>query len=134
MQGQSSMKSFMKSFFRLVLTGLVLLVVALLSALTAMRFAIHGQEVAVPGLVGKTPVEAFRLAEESGLPVIVERQFYSATIPAGKILSQVPEAGDRVRRGWQVRVAESLGRNGWRSRMCSAKASGRQKLIFCGVV
>jgi len=105
MQGQSSMKS----FFRLVLTGLVLLVVALLSALTAMRFAIHGQEVAVPGLVGKTPLEAFRLGEESGLPVIVERQFYSATIPAGKILSQVPEAGDRVRRGWQVRVAESLG-------------------------
>jgi len=105
MQGQSSMKS----FFRLVLTALVLLVVALMSALTAMRFAIHGQEVAVPSLVGKTPVEAFRVAEESGLPVVVERQFYSATIPEGKILSQVPEAGSRVRRGWQVRVAESLG-------------------------
>ena len=99
----------MKSFFRLVLTALVLLVVALMSALTAMRFAIHGQEVAVPSLVGKTPVEAFHVAEESGLPVVVERQFYSATIPEGKILSQVPEAGSRVRRGWQVRVAESLG-------------------------
>jgi beta-lactam-binding protein with PASTA domain len=99
----------MKSFFRLVLVALVLLVVALLSALTAMRFAIHGQEVAVPNLVGKTPSEAFRIAEESGLPVIVERQFYSANIPEGKIMSQVPEAGSQVRRGWQVRVAESLG-------------------------
>lgn len=99
----------MKSFFRLVLIGLVLLVVALVSALTAMRFAIHGREVTVPNLVGKTPGEANRMAEGSGLPVVVERQFYSANVPEGKILSQVPEAGVRVRRGWQVRVAESLG-------------------------
>lgn len=99
----------MKSFFRFVLIALVLLVVALTSALTAMRFAIHGQEVAVPNLVGKTPGEAFRIAEESGLPMVVERQFYSTNIPEGKILSQVPDAGNRVRRGWQIRVAESLG-------------------------
>ena len=45
----------MKSFFRLVLLALVLLVVALVSALTAMRLAIHGHEVAVPDLVGKSP-------------------------------------------------------------------------------
>ena len=57
----------MKSFFRLVLLALVLLVVALVSALTAMRFVIHGREVAVPNLVGKTPAEARRIAEESGL-------------------------------------------------------------------
>lgn len=99
----------MKSFFRLVLIALVLLVVALFSALTAMRFAIHGREVTVPDLVGKTPGEANRIAEGSGLPVVVERQFYSANVPEGKILSQVPDAGIRVRRGWQVRVAESLG-------------------------
>jgi hypothetical protein len=36
----------MKSFFRLILLALVLLVVALISALTAMRLAIHGHEVA----------------------------------------------------------------------------------------
>ena len=41
----------MKSFFRLVLLALFLLVVALVSALTAMRLAIHGHEVAVPDLV-----------------------------------------------------------------------------------
>jgi len=32
----------MKSFFRFVLVGLVLLLVAMFSALMAMRFAIHG--------------------------------------------------------------------------------------------
>ncbi len=99
----------MKSFFRLVLLGLVLLVVALVSALTAMRFAIHGREVTVPDLVGKTPSEAARAAEQSGFQVVVERQFYSATVGEGKILSQIPEAGTLVRRGWQLRVAESLG-------------------------
>src|ERR1700719_882526 len=99
----------MKSFFRLVLLALVLLVVALVSALTAMRLAIHGREVAVPDLVGKSPAEARIIAAQSGLDINVERQYYSPTIPEGKILSQLPPAGSQVRRGWQVRVAESLG-------------------------
>jgi eukaryotic-like serine/threonine-protein kinase len=99
----------MKSFFRLVLLALVLLVVALVSALTAMRLAIHGHEVAVPDLVGKSPVAARMIAEQSGLELNVERQYYSPTVPEGKILSQLPPAGSQVRRGWQVRVAESLG-------------------------
>jgi beta-lactam-binding protein with PASTA domain len=99
----------MKSFFRFVLLALVLLVVALVSALTAMRFAIHGREVAVPDLVGKTPAEARRIADAGGFQMDVERQYYSATVPEGKILSQLPPPGTQVRRGWQIRVAESLG-------------------------
>ena len=99
----------MKSFFRLILLALVLLVVALISALTAMRLAIHGHEVAVPNLVGQSPAAARMIAEQSGLEINVERQYYSPTVPEGKILSQLPPAGNQVRRGWQVRVAESLG-------------------------
>lgn len=99
----------MKSFFRMLLLALVLLLVALVSALTAMRFAIHGREVAMPSLVGKTPAEARRLAEENGMQMQLERQYYSASIPEGRIMSQIPAAGTPVRRGWQVRVAESLG-------------------------
>lgn len=99
----------MKSFFRLVLLALVLLVVALVSALTAMRLAIHGREVAVPDLVGKSPAAARMIAEQSGLELSVERQYYSPTIPEGRILSQLPPPGSKVRSGWQVRVAESLG-------------------------
>ncbi len=99
----------MKSFFRFALLALVLLVVALVSALTAMRFAIHGRETKVPDLVGKTPAEARHLAETNGFDFEVERQFFSATVPEGKILSQVPTAGTLIRRGWQLRVAESLG-------------------------
>jgi beta-lactam-binding protein with PASTA domain len=99
----------MKSFFRLILLALVLLVVALVSALTAMRLAIHGHEVAVPDLVGKSPAAARMIAEQSGLEINVERQYYSPSVAEGKILSQLPPAGSQVRRGWQVRVAESLG-------------------------
>ncbi len=99
----------MKAILRLVLLGLVLLVVAMVSALTAMRFAIHGREVAVPKLVGMTPAEAARAAAELELQVDVERKFYSANVPEGRILSQVPAEGTMVRRGWSVRVAESLG-------------------------
>jgi beta-lactam-binding protein with PASTA domain len=99
----------MKSAVRFVLLALVLLIVAMVSALTAMRFAIHGQEVTVPALVGMSPADAERGVAGLGLQMTVERQYYSPQIPEGKIMSQLPLPGTKVRRGWQVRVAESLG-------------------------
>jgi beta-lactam-binding protein with PASTA domain len=99
----------MRRFFQMLLLVLVLLTVALVSALTAMRFAIHGREVTIPKLVGMTPLEAERAVAVSGLEVVVERQFYSPDIPEGRIMSQVPLAGVKVRRGWAIRVAQSLG-------------------------
>jgi len=99
----------MKSFFRFAVLALVLVIVAMVSGLTAMRFAIHGQEVAVPALVGLTPVEAERSVSGLGLQMFIERQYYSPQIPEGKIMSQLPLPGTKVRRGWQVRVAQSLG-------------------------
>jgi len=99
----------MKSFFRFAALGLILIVVAMLSGLTAMRFAIHGQEVAVPPLIGLTPSEAERAISASGLEMSIERQYYSAQVPEGRIISQLPLPGIKVRRGWQVRVAQSLG-------------------------
>jgi beta-lactam-binding protein with PASTA domain len=99
----------MRQFFRMLLLALVLLTVALISALTAMHMAIHGREVAIPKLVGMSPLEAERAGAASGLQVVIERQFYSADIPEGKIMTQMPPPGTKVRRGWSVRVAQSLG-------------------------
>ncbi len=99
----------MKSFVRFALMALVLVVVALVSAVTTMRFAIHGQEVQIPALVGLSPAEAERTAAALGLQIDIERQYYSPQIPEGRIMSQLPLPGTKVRRGWQVRVAESLG-------------------------
>jgi len=99
----------MKSAFRFALLALVLVIVAMVSALTAMRFAIHGQEVTVPPLVGLGPAEAERTIAGLGLLMSIERQYYSPQIAEGKIMSQLPLPGTKVRRGWQVRVAQSLG-------------------------
>jgi beta-lactam-binding protein with PASTA domain len=99
----------MKPLFRFAMLALALVVVALVSALTAMRFAIHGQEVEVPAVLGLTPSDAERSVSGLGFQIEVERQYYSATIPEGRIMTQMPLPGTKVRRGWQLRVAQSMG-------------------------
>jgi serine/threonine-protein kinase len=94
-----------KGFF----LGLVLLLVFLSCALLAMRFAIQGREVHVPRLQGLTPGEAERVANADGLVLSVESRFYSPGVPEGRIVSQSPPPDAKVRRGWKIRVAESLG-------------------------
>jgi beta-lactam-binding protein with PASTA domain len=94
---------------RYLLLALVLLLVFLSSALLAMRFAIHGREVRVPSLSGLTTAEAERVANADGLVLSVESRFYVADVPQGRIVSQVPAPETRVRRGWKILVAESLG-------------------------
>src|SRR6266852_7498969 len=89
--------------------GLVLLLVFLSCALLAMRFAIQGREVYVPRLTGLTPVEAERAANSDGLVLSVVSRFYSPSVAEGRIVSQSPPPNAKVRRGWKIRVAESLG-------------------------
>lgn len=91
------------------LLGLVLLFVCLASALLAMRFAIHGREVRVPRLIGLAPSDAERVTNSVGLVLSIDNRFYSADVPEGYIVSQLPAPDSKVRRGWKVRVAESLG-------------------------
>jgi eukaryotic-like serine/threonine-protein kinase len=100
------LRKLVKFFF----LSLVLLLVFLSAALLAMRFAIQGREVRVPRLAGLTPVEAERIANSYGLVLSVESRFYSASVPEGRIVSQAPAPDSTVRRGWKIRVAESLGR------------------------
>lgn len=99
----------MLRFIKYFLLALVLLLVCLASALLAMRFAIHGREVRVPKFTGLTPPEAERLANSEGLVISIENRFYSSAVPEGSIVSQSPSPNAKVRRGWKVRLAESLG-------------------------
>jgi beta-lactam-binding protein with PASTA domain len=99
----------MRTILRYAMLALILLVVAMVSALTAMRLAIHGQEVAVPSLVGMSPGDAEKAVAARSLQMTVERQYYSPLIPEGRIMSQLPLPGIKVRHGWLVRVAQSLG-------------------------
>lgn len=99
----------MKAFAKYLVLAMILLAVAMMSGLTAMRLAIHGREVAIPKFIGMAPAEADKLAANNGLLIVHESKFYSSEIPAGRVVSQSPAPGARVRRGWRVRVAESLG-------------------------
>jgi len=99
----------MRGFMRWVVRVLVLIVVFTASMLTAMRFAIHGRQTAVPKIIGMSPHDAEAALEAHGLVLDRSDRFYSAEIPAGRIVSQVPMPGEMVRRGWRVRTAESMG-------------------------
>jgi beta-lactam-binding protein with PASTA domain len=102
----------MRKLFRFLLLSLVLMLVCLSSALLAMRFAIHGREVRVPKLQGLTLQEAERVANDQGLVLSVEGRFYSVDTREGRIVSQMPATGTKVRRGWKISVAQSLGPQG----------------------
>lgn len=99
----------MRSLLRILSLVLMLLVVALVSALLTMQLAIHGREVQVPDFRGKTPAEARLMAEDADLNLRLEREYYNPSVAAGRVLSQTPGPGETVRRGWDVRVALSLG-------------------------
>ena len=96
-------------FFRFALLVLLLCVVALLSAVATMHFAIHGAEVSIPDFRGLTVADAMRKAASLDLNLSVDNRFYSAEMPEGRVLTQAPASGTVVRREWHVRVTQSLG-------------------------
>ena len=99
----------MKPFLKWALMGWGMLVVMLLFAGLTLRIALHGHEVTIPDFAGMTVGEASQAALKTGVDLNIENKFYSTTVPVGRVLSQAPAAGSRVRHGWQVRVTESLG-------------------------
>lgn len=95
--------------FKFAVVVLGLAVIAMLSAIMTMHFAIHGAEVTVPSFKGLTVAEATDKAAALGLNFTVDNHFYSVEIPAGRILNQSPSPGTVVRREWRVRLSESVG-------------------------
>ena len=96
-------------FFQFVLYVLLLALIALVSAITTMHFAIHGAEVTVPDFRGMDVASATRKAVGINLDISVDEHFYSASTPAGHVLTQSPMPGTKVRTDWNIRVTDSLG-------------------------
>ena len=112
MSNQEFIESKRSAFSRwsgLVLMVAILAVAGILSALTAMRFAIRGREVTVPVLVGKTEAEAKTLVEGRGLIFKVSSKRFSADIAEGHIVDQIPASGTRLKTNRSVKVLLSLG-------------------------
>ncbi len=99
----------MRNVFQTLLAGIALAGIALVSALAAMRLAIHGAEVRVPSLTGMTIAQALDVVHAQGLQIEIADHNYNANTPVGHILHQQPLPGVLVRRMWKVRVTESLG-------------------------
>src|SRR4051794_16111096 len=99
----------MRKLVKYSVAALVLVIVAMASMLITMRFAIHRREVIIPNLVGMLPQAAEQAANARGLVITRENRFYSEEVPEGHIVSQEPAAGIKVRKGWRVRIAESMG-------------------------
>src|SRR5438105_6413170 len=93
----------------IVLMVAILGVAGIVSALTAMRFAIRGREVEVPLLAGKTADQAKEILSHNGLVLKVASSRFSSEVPEGHILEQNPPTGTRLKVNRTVRVLVSLG-------------------------
>ncbi len=95
--------------FRALSAVLLLVTIALVSALITMRLAVHGAEVQVPVLRGRTLPQAVAELRAKDLQAGIDGHYYSETQPAGVVLTQRPAPGTLVRKSWRVRVTISLG-------------------------
>jgi beta-lactam-binding protein with PASTA domain len=82
--------------------------VAFLSALTAMRIAVQGREVAMPDVVGKSMVPARQILRGRGIGMKVEDRIYSDQ-SADTVVRQSPPPNERVKTGQNAHVVLSLG-------------------------
>src|SRR5438105_15658780 len=93
---------------RLTLLVFILASAAFLSAITAMRIAIHGREVTMPNLVGLNVSEASRILQSRGLVLRVADRIYSDQ-PINAVVRQTPPSGLLMKVSQQAHVALSLG-------------------------
>src|SRR2546427_858191 len=93
---------------RMTLLVFILASAAFLSAITAMRVAIHGREVTMPNLVGTNVSEASKMLLSRGLVLKVADRVYS-DLPINVVVRQTPPAGLLMKESQQAHVVLSLG-------------------------
>lgn len=104
----ATFKERIQLLFRMALLLFVLASVTFLSALTAMRFAIQGREVAMPEVVGHKAVEAQQMLQGRGIGFKIEDRIYSL-LPVDAVVRQSPPPRTRVKIGQYAHVVLSLG-------------------------
>jgi len=92
-----------------VLLIAILATVGIFSAILGVRLAVRGTEVGVPPVTGKSIDEARKALVARDLVVEVTGERYDPNTAAGKILSQLPTPGGRIKSGGSVQVVMSLG-------------------------
>ena len=93
---------------RMALLIFILASAAFLSAITAMRIAIHGREVTMPNLVGKNVADASKMLTSKGLLLRVADHVYNE-LPMNVVVRQTPPPGMLMKQSQQAHVVLSLG-------------------------
>jgi serine/threonine-protein kinase len=93
---------------QIALLVFILAAAGFLSAITAIRFAIHGRIVQVPNIVGQDSKTAQKMLSDRGLGMSIADRIYTDA-PADRVVRQVPPGGEQVKIGQQAHVVISLG-------------------------
>src|SRR3990172_3766408 len=87
-----------------------LMMVGALSTFVTIRFFTAGDEVVVPDLTGKNPVETLQILKDHGLQLKVQKQKrYSDKVPADHVVAQNPGPKQKIKKGRSIEVYLSLG-------------------------
>ena len=108
-EAQTTVQSQLSRWSSIVLMTAILAVAGVVSALTAMRFAIRGREVEVPEINGKTKDQAEEILRNRGLKLKVSSSRFSPDVAEGMVLEQIPSSGTRLKVDRTVKVLLSLG-------------------------
>src|SRR6266446_9005902 len=90
--GRMTLKERLEQVGRMALLVFILASAAFLSAITAMRIALHGREVTMPNLVGINVSEASKLLNSRGLLLRVADRVYT-DLPINVVVRQTPPPG-----------------------------------------
>jgi serine/threonine-protein kinase len=96
----------MRRLFKITLLVLIL-VIAGSGVFAFYTIFFGGKDVAVPGLVGSSVVDAVSLTEKMGLLVRIDK--VDSVQPTGEVVSQWPEPGSRIKKGKIVILKVSKG-------------------------
>ncbi|MBI2822588.1 MAG: PASTA domain-containing protein [Acidobacteria bacterium] len=94
---------------KLFLLTMIVLAVGFVSFFSAMKWAISGQEVVVPNVVGTDLSATQESLADMALQVNLRGERYDRKVARGRISAQLPVAGTRIKKGNAISVIVSLG-------------------------
>lgn len=104
------LKRFLLGIVKYTALFVSLMLVGAISTFLTLRLFTHGDEVTVPDLSGRDPVEAVQQLSLEGLQLkILPQKRFHDKIPAEKIVAQQPPAGTKIKQGRSIEVYLSLG-------------------------
>ncbi len=87
----------------------VLIVLALIGAVVGYYIYLDRTTTTIPKITSLSEKSAKKDLKESGLKMKVEDSAFDESVPAGRVISQDPDAGEKIRTGKTVSVILSLG-------------------------